>query len=149
MIGSTPPEWILFSEALDEAAENQDLEDVDIRSDIDDYEIHTDPMLSKVFENLIHNTLNHGVGVSFISLKTEEAVDGLNIHYKDDGGGIPPDFQDGLFEKGIGHHSGLGLFLSKQILDVTGLDITEDGVPGEGVQFKIHVPNGKFKRISD
>ncbi len=149
LIGSTPPEWVRLSDVLDEAAENQDIEDVEIRSEMDDYEIYADPMLPKVFDNLLHNTLNHGADVSFISLKTEETADGLNIHYSDDGGGILPEFHDKLFEKGTGHHSGLGLFLSKQILDVTALDITENGVPGQGVNFKIHVPMGKYKPIGD
>ena len=149
LIGSTPPEWIRLSEVLDDAAENQDLEDVEVRSEMDDYEIYADPMLSKVFENLIHNTMNHGEGVGFISLKTEETAEGLTLHYHDDGGGIPPDFQEGLFDKGVGRHSGLGLFLSKQILDVTGLGIAEQGVPGEGVHFTIQVPKGRFKGISD
>ena len=148
LIGSNPPEWVRLTEVLDEAAGNLEFDDVEIRSEIDDYEIYADPLLSRVFDNLMHNTMNHGIDVSFISLRTEETDDGLVIHYVDDGGGILPEFHTRLFDKGIGHHSGLGLFLSKQILDVTGLEIAEDGVPGEGVHFRLHVPIGKFKRIA-
>lgn len=146
-VGSSPPEWVVLSDVLEEAAENQDLEGVEVRSGLEDYEIYADPMLGKVFENLLHNTLNHGVDVSCISLVTEETPDGLRIHYRDDGGGIPSEFHDELFEKGVGKNSGLGLFLFKSILDVTGLGIIEQGSSGKGVHFTISVPDGRFRRI--
>jgi len=40
---------------------------------------------------------------------------------------------------------GLGLFLAKEILSITGLTIQERGVPGIGARFEIHVPLECFR----
>ncbi|PKL57911.1 MAG: sensor histidine kinase, partial [Methanomicrobiales archaeon HGW-Methanomicrobiales-5] len=42
--------------------------------------------------------------------------------------------------RGFGKHTGLGLFLSREILSITGISITETGTPDKGVRFEIHVP---------
>jgi signal transduction histidine kinase len=36
---------------------------------------------------------------------------------------------------GFGRHTGLGLFLSREILSITGITITETGEPGKGAVF--------------
>jgi len=38
-----------------------------------------------------------------------------------------------------------GLFLSREILGITGLSIKETGKFGEGARFEIHVPGGKYR----
>jgi signal transduction histidine kinase len=50
-----------------------------------------------------------------------------------------------IFEKGFGKNTGLGLFLTREILAITGLSIRESGVCGKGVRFEIMVPKGKFR----
>jgi K+-sensing histidine kinase KdpD len=40
---------------------------------------------------------------------------------------------------------GLGLFLAKEILSITGLTIQETGVPGKGARFEIQVPLECFR----
>ena len=47
--------------------------------------------------------------------------------------------------KGFGQNTGLGLFLSREILAITGITITENGVPGIGARFEIRVLNGGFR----
>jgi signal transduction histidine kinase len=47
-----------------------------------------------------------------------------------------------IFEQGFGKNTGLGLFLSREILAITGITITENGVPGKGARFEITVPRG-------
>ena len=63
----------------------------------------------------------------------------------DDGAGISPDDKLHLFERGFGKHTGLGLFLSREILAITGISISETGIPGEGARFEIAVPEGTFR----
>ncbi|MCX6690353.1 MAG: sensor histidine kinase, partial [Methanoregula sp.] len=50
-----------------------------------------------------------------------------------------------LFTRGFGKHTGLGLFLSREILAITGITITENGVPGKGARFEITVPKGAWR----
>jgi hypothetical protein len=40
----------------------------------------------------------------------------------------------------------LGLFLSRELLGITGIKITENGIPGKGARFEILVPPGKYRR---
>jgi signal transduction histidine kinase len=50
-----------------------------------------------------------------------------------------------LFRKGFGKHTGLGLFLSREILAITGITIAENGIPGKGARFEITVPDGNHR----
>ncbi len=71
--------------------------------------------------------------------------DGLSVIFEDDGAGISDEDRVNLFEKGYGKHTGLGLFLSREILAITGIAITENGKQGEGARFEMTVPNGSFR----
>jgi len=44
-------------------------------------------------------------------------------------------------------NAGLGLFLSREILGLTGITITENGIPGSGARFVIRVPAGKWRDL--
>ncbi|MCX6690757.1 MAG: ATP-binding protein [Methanoregula sp.] len=65
---------------------------------------------------------------------------------KDDGNGVPQDEKENIFKRGFGKNTGLGLFLSREILSITGITITENGVPGNGAHFEIIVPGGADTR---
>ena len=39
----------------------------------------------------------------------------------------------------------MGLFIAKEILEITGIGITETGEPGTGARFEILIPNDKFR----
>ncbi|MDD1694555.1 MAG: ATP-binding protein, partial [Methanoregula sp.] len=63
------------------------------------------------------------------------------------GAGIAVEDKKRLFERGFGHHTGLGLFLSREILAITGITITENGEPGKGARFEILVPDGTWRSV--
>jgi signal transduction histidine kinase len=63
----------------------------------------------------------------------------------DNGIGIPAELKSEIFEPGMMRNRGLGLFLAKEILSITGLTIKETGVPGKGARFEIHVPLECFR----
>jgi len=67
---------------------------------------------------------------------------------EDDGTGIPPGEKEKIFERGYGKNTGMGLFLSREILAITGISITGNGEPGKGARFEIRVPPGKFRKGS-
>lgn len=99
-----------------------------------------------MFYNLIDNSLRHGMTVDLISLTEERTGDGVTIVLSDNGSGISLEDKPNLFKEGFGKVYGLGLFLSREILDITGMTITETGEPGAGARFEIDVPRGSFRR---
>lgn len=111
-----------------------------------DLEVFADPLLGKVFYNLIDNALRYGgSGMTRIGISSRDTDTGLVITCEDDGVGIPRDEKTRLFERGYGRHTGLGLFLSREILSITGITITENGEPGKGAKFVMVVPRGEYR----
>jgi signal transduction histidine kinase len=102
-----------------------------------------------VFYNLIDNALRYGgQKMTMIRISSEESEKGLVISVEDDGIGIPVEDKKHLFSRGFGHHTGLGLFLSREILSITGITISETGEPGSEARFEITVPKGAYRFTS-
>jgi PAS domain S-box-containing protein len=109
-------------------------------------EILADPLLEKVFYNLIDNALRYGgekmTIIRIFSCKPGEAQ---VIVVEDDGEGISGDDKVLLFERGFGKNTGLGLFFSREILSITGITIAETGEPGKGARFEMLVPERMWR----
>ena len=112
-----------------------------------DIEIFADPMLVKVFYNLIDNSLRHGVHVSEIRFSCARKNDHLCLIYEDNGAGIPDTIRPVLFERGKGKNTGYGMFLVREILAITGFTIVEKGEAGKGARFEIVIPGGSFRVV--
>jgi PAS domain S-box-containing protein len=110
-----------------------------------EHEIYADNMFDKVFFNFLDNSLRHGKQVRNVRLDSSEEGDVLRIIYSDDGVGVAEKDKPKLFQRGYGSHTGMGLFLAKEILSITDLSIDEEGRPGKGVRFVIRVPKGHFR----
>ncbi len=145
-LGDGQPEWQSLREVCLRAVTLTHPGNVEISIGIRDLEILADPLLYKVFYNLIDNSLRHGMTVDLISLTEERTGDGVTIVLSDNGSGISLEDKPNLFKEGFGKVYGLGLFLSREILDITGMTITETGEPGAGARFEIDVPRGSFRR---
>lgn len=121
-----------------------------IRIDCSDpgLEIFADPLLEKVFYNLIDNALRYG-GETMTAIRIHSVTSGkdLVLIFEDDGAGIGAGNKEHLFEQGFGKNTGLGLFLSREILSITGITIAESGEPGKGARFEITVPAGQYRGI--
>ncbi len=147
-IGVNAPDWQDVETAIREASSQLCLETIDLQVAVGGTEVFADPLIVKVFFNLMENSLRHGGGVTRLSFFSRETKAGLVITYRDDGAGISAEDKEKLFRKGFGKHTGLGLFLSREILAITGIAITENGEPGKGVQFEITVPEGAYRFIA-
>ncbi len=103
-------------------------------------------MLDKVFYNLFDNAVTYG-GPDITTIRISSHRDGndLVIAVEDDGAGISSQDLPRMFERGYGKHTGLGLFLSKEILGITEIAIHVTSLPGQGARFEIRVPPGKFR----
>lgn len=144
-IGSQAPRWQDAVELFLSASSQLPLEGITLDVQVSGLSVYADPLIGKVFYNLLENSLRHGGGVTRLSLSFKETTDGLDMIYRDDGMGIGPEDKKNLFRRGFGKHTGLGLFLSREILSITGISITENGEPGAGVRFVMLVPKGVFR----
>ncbi len=108
-------------------------------------EIYADQLLKKAFYNLFDNSRAHGEHVTEISVSSRRVDDNLVIEVKDDGIGISSEMKELIFQKSIGKNTGLGLFLVKGILSITGMEIKETGTEGTGARFEITVPSGNWR----
>ena len=145
-LGATIPEWQKIENILKYRSIQGILTGIELFSDLGDLEIYADRMLEKVMYNLVENSVRHGQGLTRISLTKHAIARDLIIWYEDNGGGIVTEEKEKVFEKGFGKNTGLGLFLIREILSITGITITETGEPGVGVRFEILVPSGKYRR---
>ncbi len=118
---------------------------IEIRILTGNLEIFADPLLEKVFENMFDNSIRHGEHVRHITVRYEKSGSGLLLIYEDDGAGVLETDKKKIFEKGFGKNTGLGLFISREILAITGLSIRECGHFGTGVRFEIDVPEDCYR----
>ena len=108
-------------------------------------EIFADPMLERVFFNLVDNAIRHGGRVTEITIRCEREPDGILVIVEDNGTGIPVADKEKIFNRGFGKNTGLGLFLVREILSITGITIKETGISGKGARFEISVPEGTYR----
>jgi PAS domain S-box-containing protein len=146
-LGVSPPVWQSVENCIDRAVSGLDLEGITLSvSGLHHAEIFADPLLQKVFFNLVENSLRHGgEAMTKISFSSYVSAAGLTILCEDDGAGIPNDEKEVIFERGYGKNTGYGLFLIREILAVTGITIKETGDSAAGVRFEIAVQTPGYR----
>lgn len=144
-IGVAAPAWQGIEEVAREAAVGLVPGEIVFEVQAPGIEVYADPLIVRVFANLIENSLRHGEDVTRIRVYPEESESGISIIYEDDGVGIPNPEKEKIFERGFGRQTGLGLFLGREILAITGLSLRETGEPGRGARFEIAVPPESYR----
>ncbi|MDD1672051.1 MAG: PAS domain S-box protein [Methanomicrobiales archaeon] len=144
-LGSSAPLWQSAGALVMRVAESFPHDALKILVEVEGIEVLADPLFEKVFYSLVENAVRHGERVTQIRFSYRETVEGIDLVCEDNGVGIPAKDKVHIFKRGFGKHTGLGLFLSKEILAITGLTIRETGLEGSGARFEIHVPRGKYR----
>ena len=145
-LGVAAPEWQNVNASIKKAVAGLPMRDILVEVDPKNPEIFADRLFEKVFYNLIDNALRYGgEEMKTIRFSSQESDASLTILCEDDGVGISPDEKKHLFVRGFGKNTGLGLFLSREILSITGITITENGTQGKGARFEITVPKGMWR----
>ncbi|MFA5240500.1 MAG: PAS domain S-box protein [Phycisphaerae bacterium] len=148
-IGLSKPEWQRVKKIIEQSRITHSLENIVLTVDVQNIDICADLLLEKVFYNLFDNSLQHGEHVTAISISCRKNGKNLILTYEDNGIGISAEDKTQLFTYGFGKHTGLGLFLIREILGISGISIAETGEPGNGARFEIVVPQGKYRVTSD
>ncbi|MDD5142038.1 response regulator [Methanoregula sp.] len=145
-LGRQDPAWQSVARSVEGAAESLPMRVIQVTHTTGGLEIYADPLFDKVFYNLIDNALRYGgEKMTEIRIFCRESEEGLVIVVEDDGTGIAGEDKSRLFTKGFGKNTGFGLFLSREILAITGISITENGEPGKGARFEILVPADGYR----
>lgn len=145
-MGVKSPVWQDLSLCITDAKSQVDMGGVAVTEACAGIEIYADPLFVKVLINLLDNAIRHG-GTRLTTIRFSCRKDGdlLVVTCADDGAGIGEADKSRLFTRGFGKNTGLGLFLAREILQITDLTIRENGVPGAGARFEITVPPGAFR----
>ncbi|MFH0967433.1 MAG: PAS domain S-box protein, partial [Methanobacteriota archaeon] len=144
-IGVNKPIWHIAKNIFTTATKSLNPGDISVEISLDDLRVYADPLLERVIYNLVDNSLRYGGTVTRISSYWRQESDQVVWVIEDNGVGIGNDMKNQIFQKGVGHNTGLGLFLTREILDITGLIISETGVEGEGARFEITIPSGLWQ----
>jgi signal transduction histidine kinase len=143
-IGVNSPHWYDVKKTIEASTASLALTPGTLLVNIDNLSIYADPLLEKVFFNLVENALRHGKGLTWIAFSSELSGESITLICEDNGGGVPEKFKEAIFNRQHFKNTGFGLFLSREILGITGISIHETGEPGKGARFEITVPAGYF-----
>lgn len=113
--------------------------------ELDGLTIFADPLLEQVLQILADNTITHGETATQITLRYLEGQESVTLFFEDDGVGIPEDLKAHIFSPDFQKTKSVGLFLAREILEITGISIRETGTPGKGASFEIIVPKEAYR----
>ncbi|NLV26144.1 MAG: PAS domain S-box protein [Methanomicrobiales archaeon] len=142
-LGSHEPAWISLNAVMPYQSVPSH---ITLTADVTGIAIYADPMLDKVFFNLLDNSIRHGQRVTEIRVSTHESDDNLKVVWEDNGVGVSAAEKESIFLRGFGKHTGFGMFLVQEILSLTDITIQETGREGEGARFEILVPKGFWRK---
>jgi PAS domain S-box-containing protein len=144
-LGAEAPGWQNVHELVIRTVPYFDLTHISFNESVSGLQLYADPLLEKVFYNLFDNSIRHGKQITEINVSFLLKPDELVLIWSDNGAGIPYREKKKIFDPGFGKNTGLGLFLVREILSITGMTILENGEPGKGARFEIHVPKDMFR----
>jgi len=147
-ISSNDPEQ-LVSEAIDAQQSLAEERHVTVRSEVlpGTPAVAVDrERLQLVFANLIANAIRYGPerGTVVVRALVREGV--VRFEVSDQGKGVPPEFRETVFDKYVrvpnapSGGAGLGLFISREIVQAHGGSIGIEGEPDSGATFWFTVP---------
>lgn len=144
-LGLSPPSWQNVEQSFLLGISHMNLPQLERTLEVDGLEIYADPMLENVFFALAENIVEHAETATAYFLTSRESDEGLVLLFEDNGPGIPANLKEKIFDQEYGRRKGFGLYLSREILSLTGITIWETGEHGKGARFEIVVPKGAYR----
>jgi PAS domain S-box-containing protein len=145
-IGITQPAWQDVRTIVTNAAKEISFGKIQLKNDLPvGMEVFSEPLIFKVFYNLMDNAVRYGDTITNIRFSVESRNGDRIIVCEDDGVGVTAIEKEKIFLRGFGKNTGLGLALSQEILEITGISIEECGEPGKGARFEMTVLKGMWR----
>ena len=147
----------VISECLDNLKYMEHADKVDVRVEISE----ENPFMSDVgrmsilFQNLISNAIKyHRLSAdSYVKIKVLTNEEGASIEVSDNGKGIQAEYLSRIFEMFFrasedSYGSGLGLYITRQVVEKLGGKIEVDSVYNEGSSFRVFLPQPENSEIT-
>ncbi|WP_372959641.1 PAS domain S-box protein [Methanoregula sp.] len=145
-MGADQSRWINLEQIIQkEASVLAGNKEITLSVRLDAIEIWSDPLIGRVFQNLLDNAVRHGRTVTGISFGYQEIPEGLLLICNDDGSGIPEEEKAHIFERVVAGEGRFGLFFAHEFLSASGMAIRETGEAGTGARFEITVPKRMYR----
>jgi len=149
-MGAKPPKWQNVKMTLLLGLSHMPLGKIQHSLETENLEIFADPLLEKVCQRLFENSVVHGDHVTQIRVWHTATPDEVTLVFEDDGTGIPQELKEQIFLRGDGTRASRGsLIFVREILDITGITISETGEPDKGARFEIVVPKGGWRMTGE
>jgi len=142
----------LLAESVLAATRLRAPEDIDLRlaaKDAAALALADEDTLRQVLVNLLDNAIKYSPDGGEVTVELESRAGRVLVTVRDSGLGIPSGEEERIFEKfyrldpgqtrGIGG-SGLGLYISRELVSRMGGNLTVRSQPGEGAVFRIDLP---------
>ena len=120
---------------------------VNLEADQNQRTLWADPnQIRQVLINLLNNAIHATGQEGEIRVRLQSTDTGASLDIIDSGAGIPKENLDRIFEpffstKAPGKGTGLGLFVSRDLVEKFGGKLTVESKLGEGTCFRIRIPN--------
>jgi PAS domain S-box-containing protein len=147
-VGVHLPQWQNVNGLINKAVQNFSKSGITFQSELENIEIYADPLLEKVFYNLMDNAIRYGETLTTISVYPKISDTDFSLIFEDNGVGVEPGQKREIFKRGVGKNTGMGLFLTEEILAITGISLEENGMYGKGARFEIRVPAGYWRFVT-
>ncbi|PKL60729.1 MAG: hypothetical protein CVV33_01155 [Methanomicrobiales archaeon HGW-Methanomicrobiales-4] len=144
-IGIQRPRWLSVGAIIEGITSSHEFGPISILHSTGTVEVYTDVMFGKIVTNLIENAIMHGKRVTTVRIGFYEQINQGVLVIEDDGIGVPDELKERIFEKGFGNNTGLGLYYTREILGITGMEIAETGKNLEGARFEIRIPRRGYR----
>ncbi len=103
----------------------------------------------QIMANLLSNAIKHSSSGDTVTISLDWTVSHVRVRVRDRGPGVDPRFRARMFEKfsqadGSDQRAkggtGLGLYISRMLVERMAGDLSVDSVPGEGATFSVELP---------
>ncbi|MGD0080194.1 MAG: PAS domain S-box protein [Methanoregula sp.] len=148
-VGVHMPQWQNVNDLINKVVQNFAKSGIAFYSQFEKTEVYADPLLEKVFYNLVDNAIRYGDTITTISIYPSISDKGFSLIFEDNGVGVEAGQKCEIFKRGVGKNTGMGLFLTGEILAITGITIGENGIFGKGARFELLIPNGTWRLTRD
>jgi two-component system, sensor histidine kinase and response regulator len=145
-IGVNSPVWNNISRLIAESQKYSNLGHIRIENKIPpSAEVFADPLIEKVIFNLIDNSIRYASTLTTIRFGISREENHTILFCEDDGIGISDNEKERIFSYAYGSNTGMGLFLVREILSITGIRIRETGTYGKGARFEMILPPKNYR----
>jgi PAS domain S-box-containing protein len=147
-LGMKQPQWYSLEKVILHASLLAQSFKVETDPTIEGLEIFTAPLFEHIIANLLENAQEHGKSNSSIKISFRRDQESGILAIESSGIGVPRDRKKAIFMKGYGKKTKLGLYVSREILAMTGITIDETGEEGIGARFELTIPREGYRFVS-